>query len=576
MKYSTKIHQINAIQESTKAFEIGKSISKVLSYVFLSLILLSFTFFSAKAQTPTGNPSKVEIMKADSLIGQNQPFMQMKKLIGNVGLRQGTTLLYCNLAILNETTNILEAYGKVKIIQADTVTITGDTAYYFGNERKAIINGHVKLDDRTIVLSTNKLDYDLNTSIAYYNTGGKIIDKKSTLTSKEGYYNTVTKLFDFKKDVHVLDKEGSLTADSLRYSTLSKEAFFIAPTLVVNKKDTTYANPGSQYNTVTKISNLKGRSTVKTEDYTMTADTMIYDPPTEIGIAIGNIHFISKKDKAILTGDRGRYSKKTGVTRVFGHALLKNVLENDTLFLTADTLVSIDNKETKTKKLYAYKRVLIYKSDFSGKCDSLSYNVSDSTIYFYQKPVLWNLKNQSEADSINILLKNNKISVMNMKGKSFVIATDTLTNYNQIKGRKMVVRFTNDSKIERVNVEGNGESIYYAVDEKNTLTGMNRVQCGKMNMNFAKNKISRISFLAKPDGKFIPPKELREEDKELDGFRWRVTEMPTKESILARITLPKIVMPKAIVKDSVEVKKVEKKIINSPNNKIKKKSLPKL
>lgn len=576
MKYSTKIHQINAIQESTKAFEIGKSISKVLSYVFLSLNLLSFTFFSAKAQTPTGNPSKVEIMKADSLIGQNQPFMQMKKLIGNVGLRQGTTLLYCNLAILNETTNILEAYGKVKIIQADTVTITGDTAYYFGNERKAIINGHVKLDDRTIVLSTNKLDYDLNTSIAYYNTGGKIIDKKSTLTSKEGYYNTVTKLFDFKKDVHVLDKEGSLTADSLRYSTLSKEAFFIAPTLVVNKKDTTYANPGSQYNTVTKISNLKGRSTVKTEDYTMTADTMIYDPPTEIGIAIGNIHFISKKDKAILTGDRGRYSKKTGVTRVFGHALLKNVLENDTLFLTADTLVSIDNKETKTKKLYAYKRVLIYKSDFSGKCDSLSYNVSDSTIYFYQKPVLWNLKNQSEADSINILLKNNKISVMNMKGKSFVIATDTLTNYNQIKGRKMVVRFTNDSKIERVNVEGNGESIYYAVDEKNTLTGMNRVQCGKMNMNFAKNKISRISFLAKPDGKFIPPKELREEDKELDGFRWRVTEMPTKESILARITLPKIVTPKAIVKDSVEVKKVEKKIINSPNNKIKKKSLPKL
>ncbi|MBB6002078.1 OstA-like protein [Arcicella rosea] len=576
MKYSTKIHQINAIQESTKAFEIDKSISKVLSYIFLSSILLNITFFSAKAQTSTGNPSQVEIIKADSLIGQNQPFMQMKKLIGNVGLRQGTTLLYCNLAILNETTNILEAYGKVKIIQADTVTITGDTAYYFGNERKAIINGHVKLDDRTIILSTSKLDYDLNTSIAYYNTGGKIIDKKSTLTSKEGYYNTVTKLFDFKKDVHVLDKEGSLTADSLRYSTLSKEAFFVAPTLVVNKKDTTYANPGSQYNTVTKISNLKGRSTVKTEDYTMTADTMIYDPPTEIGIAIGNIHFISKKDKAILTGDRGRYSKKTGVTRVFGHALLKNVFENDTLFLTADTLVSLDNKETKTKKLYAYKRVLIYKSDFSGKCDSLSYNVSDSTIYFYQKPVLWNLKNQSEADSINILLKNNKISVMNMKGKSFVISTDTLTNYNQIKGRKMVVRFTNDSKIEKVNVEGNGESIYYAVDEKNTLTGMNRVQCAKMNMNFSKNKISRIAFLGKPEGRFIPPKELKEEDKELDGFRWRVTEMPTKSSILARVSPPIIVLTKAIVKDSIEVKKVDKKNINLPNNKIKKKSLPKL
>lgn len=561
-----------------KAFEIVKSISSTLSYIFIGLILSFFTFFSTNAQTPAG--SQVEIIKADSLIGQNQPFMQMKKLIGNVALRQGTTLMYCNLAILNETTNILEAYGKVKIIQADTVTITGDTAYYFGNERKAIINGHVKLDDKTILLTTNKLDYNLNTSIAYYNTGGKIIDKKSTLTSKEGYYNTVTKLFDFKTNVHVIDKDGSLTGDSLRYSTLSKEAFFIAPTLVVNKKDTTYANPGSQYNTITKISNLKGRSTVKTEDYTMTADTMIYDPPTEIGIAIGNIHFVSKKDKAILTGDRGRYSKKTGVTRVFGHALLKNVFENDTLFLTADTLVSLDNKETKTKKMYAYKRVMISKSDFAAKCDSLSYNVSDSTIYFYQKPILWNLKNQSEADSINILLKRNKISIMNMKGKSFVIATDTLTNYNQIKGRKMVVRFTDDSKIEKVNVEGNGESIYYAIDEKNTLTGMNRVQCGKMNMNFAKNKISRIAFLAKPDGKFIPPKEVKEDDKELDGFKWRISEMPNKASILARVARPIITPSLTASKDSVLIKKVEKKIekkINElPHNKINKKSLPKL
>lgn len=547
-----------------------KSNSAYFSYFVWAILLFVSSIFTVQAQTypgaVTSNPSQVEIIKADSLIGLNQPFMQMKKLIGNVGLRQGTTLLYCNLAILNETTNILEAYGKVKIIQADTVTITGDTAYYFGNERKAKINGNVKLDDKTILLTTSKLDYDLNSSVAFYNTGGKIIDKKSTLTSKEGYYNTVTKLFDFKTNVKVIDKDGSLSGDSLRYSTLSKEAYFVAPTLIVNKKDTTFANPGSQYNTVTKISNLKGRSTVKTEDYTMTADTMIYDPPTEIGIAIGNILFISKKDKAILTGDRGRYAKKTGVTRVFGHALLKNVFENDTLFLTADTLVSLDNKQTKTKKLYAYKKVFIYKTDFSGKCDSLSYNVSDSTIYFYQKPILWNLKNQSEADSINILLRNNKISLMNMKGKSFVISIDTLNNFNQIKGRKMVVNFTKDSKLEKVTVEGNGESVYFAVDEKNVLTGMNRVQCGKMNMNFAKNKISRIAFITKPDGKFIPPVEIKTDDKELDGFKWKVTERPSKESILARLIRIDSVKIKPIIKDSIKTV-LPKKVITKPKAK---------
>ena len=338
MKYLTKIRQnlTNLTLIKINARPVFKSGSKwFFDCTALQLLfVLSFFTISIHAQTPSitpTNPNQVEIIKADSLVGQNTPFMSVRRLMGNVALRQATTLLYCNLAILNETTNILEAYGKVKIIQADTVTITGDTAYYFGNERKAKINGRVKLDDKTILLTTNKLDYDLNNNIAYY--------------------NTVTKLVNFKTNVKVIDKEGNLSADSLRYSTLSKEAYFVAPTLIVNGKDTTYANPGSQYNTVTKIANLKGRSTVKTDDYIMTADTMIYDPPTEIGVANGNIVFLSRKDKAILTGDKGRYSKRTGVTRVFGHALLKNIMEGDTLFLNADTLVSLDNKETKVKKM---------------------------------------------------------------------------------------------------------------------------------------------------------------------------------------------------------------------------------
>ena len=546
----SKIQQIGSFIGSIPSFETKKSFFVSKSYILLWMIFSLLGF-----QSTSFGQSQVEIIKADSLVGQNMPFMQIRKLLGNVALRQGTTLVYCTQAILNETTNVLEAYGKVKIIQADTVTITGDTAYYFGNDRLAKMNGRVKLDDGTIILTTKQMDYNLNSHVAYYNTNGKIVDKKSTLTSREGYYNTVTKLFDFKHNVKVVDKDGSLTADSLRYSTLSKEAFFIAPTTVVNKKDTTYANPGSQYNTITKIANLKGRSTVKTDDYVMTADTMIYDPPTEIGIANGNIVFVSKKDKAILTGEHGRYAKKTGVTRVFGRALLKNIFENDTLFLTADTLVSLDNKETKTRKLYAYKKVQVYKSDLSAKCDSLSYNVSDSTIYFYQKPILWNNKNQSEADSINILLKNNKIHVMNMKGKSFVVSVDTLNNYNQVKGRKIVANFTKDSKVEKVSVDGNGESIYFAIDDKNKLTGMNRVQCSKMNMYFGKSKISKIAFLAKPDGKFMPPKEIKEDDKELDGFRWKIADKPSKEGILKKVAYIAPIETKPVPKDSVSQKK---------------------
>ena len=163
-----------------------------------------------------------------------------------------------------------------------------------------------------------------------------------------------------------------------------------------------------------------------------------------------------------------------------------------------------------------------------------------------------------------------------MKGKSFVISIDTLINYNQIKGRKMLVNFTDSSRIEKVTVEGNGESIYYAIDEKNTVTGMNRVQCGKMNINFKKNKVSKIAFLAKPDGKFIPPKEIKTDDKELDGFRWRINEKPTKESIMKVVAPPIKAKLELIKQDSVVLKPVMNEVKKVPLNNSKKKLRSKL
>ena len=125
--------------------------------------------------------SQVELIRADSLKGYQQDLVMRKELLGHVLLRQGTTTLSCDQAVLNSTTNNVEAYGHVKIIQADTVTITGDTALYNGDMRQAFMSGRVKLDDHTIILNTNKLDYDLNSKMAIYHSGAKIIDKKESI-----------------------------------------------------------------------------------------------------------------------------------------------------------------------------------------------------------------------------------------------------------------------------------------------------------------------------------------------------------------------------------------------------------
>ncbi len=133
--------------------------------------------------------------------------------------------------------------------------------------------------------------------------------------------------------------------------------------------------------------------------------------------------------------------------------------------MAADTLVSIDNVDESKKRLLAYNKVKIFKPDLQGVADSVEYRMADSTIYFYQDPVLWSEGNQMTADSIRMLLKNNTIDRIFMNVNAFVISKDSLFNYNQIKGRKMTAEFKG-KKLHRVVVEGNGESIYYALSEE--------------------------------------------------------------------------------------------------------------
>jgi hypothetical protein len=148
-------------------------------------------------------------------------------------------------------------------------------------------------------------------------------------------------------------------------------------------------------------------------------------------------------------------------------------------------------------------------------------------------------------------MKNNKVSRMNMINNGFVIAKDTALNFNQIKGRKITASFNVQTRLENVVVEGNGESIYYALDEKNKLIGVNRVECSKMNMKFKENQVNRISFLGRPDAKLVPPAELTNDGNRLDGFEWREKEKPTKAEILG----VKFVNEKVDVKRVFEAKK---------------------
>jgi hypothetical protein len=146
------------------------------------------------------------------------------------------------------------------------------------------------------------------------------------------------------------------------------------------------------------------------------------------------------------------------------------------------------------------------------------------------------------SDTIRITLVKQNIDKVYLLSNSFVISQDTLLNFNQIKGRRMVAHFRGKN-IHHVDVSGNGESIYYALQEEEKdldsvrgkitfMAGMNKLICSNMKINFTRGEIDNVSAYVKPDASFIPPHELTKDVQRLKGFVWRPEERPLRKDVV--------------------------------------------
>lgn len=323
-----------------------------------------------------------------------------------------------------------------------------------------------------------------------------------------------------------------ITAQNMRYNTESKVVFFQGPTFIKGQNGDLYAEQGT-YNTLTKISRFGRNAYIVTPEYRLGGEELYYDEGRGYGEAKKNVTMRALKDDVTVRGQIGRYWRDQGVARVSGSPVMETVMDGDTLYMAADSLVSREAKlEGQKSMLFAYRNVKIFKSDLQGTCDSLSYNRTDSLMYMHRNPTLWSDQSQIVGDTIRMHLRNKTIDRMYVFSNSFITSEDTLKNYNQVKGRNMVAYFQN-GRIRRVNVNGNGESIYFALEGDTVLTGMNKAVCSDMVLNFVDTKLKNISFLVNPDAQFIPPHELTADDQRLIGFAWLEEMRPDKAEVLA-------------------------------------------
>ncbi|GEO03538.1 hypothetical protein AAE02nite_12020 [Adhaeribacter aerolatus] len=509
--------------------------------VFFSLLFLLLWASAVQAQ------DKIEILPgASSLERGEKNGVEYLRLLQNVQMKQKDTFLYCDSAHFYREQNYVDVFGNVRVVQ-NTLTITSNTATYNGNQRIATFKGGVKLVDENLNLTTPSLTYNMATRVGRYTEGGTIVETENTLTSRSGNYNLDTKLLSFKGNVHVVGKDADIKSDSLQYNTTNKTAYFVTLTRIKNEQGNLTAR-GGYYNTVTKESQFLN-SQVETTDYTISGQKLFYDRARQYLHATGNVRMVSKdqKNKTVITGQEAKHWEGLGRSKITGSPVMRSLVSNDTLYISADTLVAVDQKDPKKKDfLYAYYGVRIFKSDLQGKCDSLSYNLTDSLMMMNGDPILWSNNSQLVSNRMHMQMKNRTIDRMYMYADAFIVSEDSLKNLNQIKGRDMTA-FFQEGDIRRVDVNGNGESIYFALEGDSVLTGMNKTVCSDMVLKFKDKKLQTISFLTNPDASFIPPHELEEPDKRLKGFKWRIDEKPTKAQVLAKRTKKSARPPKPAV-----------------------------
>jgi lipopolysaccharide export system protein LptA len=516
---------------------------------FLKVLLLFL--FALVGGAPLLAQKTVELKQAKVLKGARTPEgEQFQKLIGDVVLEQNQTTIYCDSAYLYKNRNFVEAFGKVRITEGDSITITGKKLEYDGNAKVAKLRQDVVFTKlATATLYTDILDYDRVTNMATYIRGGRLVDSLNVLTSKKGYYNSNTNMASFKREVEVKNPDYTMYADSMQYNSRTNVIFFRTPTTVVGKDSSSFVYNLGEYDTKTKESIFES-GYGESAEYKIKSDYYELDDLRKIYKTRGNVVMTSKKENLLIYGQSADYYKEKGLSKVYNNAYLAKVTDQDTLFMSADTLISIENEDPKKKRLLAYHHVKVYRPDMRGLADSVEYRSADSTIYFYKDPILWSEGNQMTADSISMLIKNNNIDRIFLKANAFVISRDTLINFNQIKGRKMEAKFRS-GKINEVVVTGNGESVYFALQENKKdsvdakAMGLNKIICSDITIRFSNGQVNNLTFFKKPDAQFIPPHEMQEEDKRLPGFDWREDEKPERKDVVKAASPQKKLPPPA-------------------------------
>lgn len=530
----------------------------------------------------------------------------LAELRGNVALQRGKTELFTERLDYDLGTKLATYHTGGRIVSNGTTELSSTHGYYYADRQQVYFRDSVVAIDERFEMRADTLLYDLAAERVYFLGPTVIRTDTHRIYCESGYYDVQLDEAVFSQNAQYKSGERLAAADTIRYFGGLRETYILEGNAFVAEGEFQRAT-ADRINYFRREDKylLEGNASVRDSAQTVTGDTINYDvkratyavsggrprvsappmiimadrlnsdPETGFSTASGRVFWQDTSANVTITAANARYNETTGYLLASGGAgpdnasqsayfgnrpLMTSVLEGDTMWMVADTLVSVRSDVTDTsyvvtelsrdtvllgdslainvitstdtlitfdtiRYLAAHHDVRILKSDLQAVCDSLGFNTIDSVLTLYQNPILWQDTSQLTGDTVRIYFRGEALDKVQLLRNALVITTPDLLFFNQVKGKE-IEAFFDSTSLSRTEVKGNAEAIYYILDEAGAYVGVNKTACSSMVLHFNNGAVRKIRFLSAPSGKMEPMQAVDHETYKLEGFRWETNRKP--------------------------------------------------
>ncbi|NNF22172.1 MAG: hypothetical protein HKN67_09530, partial [Saprospiraceae bacterium] len=429
---------------------------------------------------------------SDSLIYDGDK--RIARLFYDVVLENADKQLFTD-SLLYDLDLKVASFQDTAILKKETMTLSSLKGFYNMDTKLARFYDEVVIIDKNFKLNTDSLLYNIEEDRAYFIGPTFINQNGRKIYCEDGYYDIESESAHFSGNAIIRSEDGIAEGGLIYYS--GKDSLLTLTTDAVLRDSSSIAQgdqiiiddrsggitingngyyadenqiltgPEIIFNKETRDINLKGRSKITNEDGYLEGDTILYYSKDDLGTAFGNVIYTDTIENRVLKSGKILFRDSTSFYKAVSTDLrpvISQQIDDDTLYLSADILKSGSIGDT-IRYMQGMGSVMIYKSDFQAKCDSIYYSDIDSIFVLYRNPVCWSDTTQFKGDTIRLKISDKSITAINALNNAFICSKVSDKYYDQIKAKNIYSKL-DSNKLKRMDAVGNAESIYMIKDDE--------------------------------------------------------------------------------------------------------------